>query len=106
MFEVIHYTDAGGNSLIDVWLMELRDQRARARIAARIDRLEQGLFGDRKPVKGGVGELLIDYGPGYRVYYSLKGKRVVLLLCGGDKRIQKTDIKEAKARLKEWDQRK
>ncbi len=73
-----------------------------ARIAARIGRLELGLLGDCRSVKGGVSELRIDYGPGYRVYFAKTGKDVILLLCGGDKSTQQSDIAEAKARLKNW----
>ena len=101
-FEVMHYTDANGRDLIADWLNGLRDQRAGARISARIERLVLGLFGDCRSVKGGVWELRIDYGPGYRVYYSRTEKTVILLLCGGDKSTQRSDIAEAKARLKNW----
>lgn len=81
---------------------ELRDPRARARIAKRIDRLARGNPGDVKPVGEGVSEMRIDYGPGYRVYYAQRGKHVVLLLCGGDKASQERDIRRAKALAKEW----
>lgn len=77
------------------WLDGLRDLHARARIQARIERLAIGLWGDAKPVKAGVSELRIDYGPGYRVYLIKKGRTVVVLLAGGDKRSQSADIKEA-----------
>lgn len=79
-----------------VWLQELRDIRARARIAARIDRLAFGLMGDVKPVGGSVSELRIDYGPGYRVYFTRRGGELVILLCGGDKSSQGRDIAKAK----------
>jgi len=79
------------------WLLKLKDGQARARIVARIDRLIDGLFGDARPVGEGVGELRIDYGPGYRVYFVQRGKTLVILLCGGDKRTQDRDIKTAKA---------
>jgi putative addiction module killer protein len=74
------------------WIEELRDRRARARIQVRIDRLKGGNLGDVKPVGEGVSELRIDYGPGYRLYFTQRGKTVVLLLCGGDKRTQASDI--------------
>jgi len=82
------------------WLGSLRDRRARARIVTRLDRLVGGNFGDYKSVKDGVVELRIDYGPGYRVYLFQRGKELVILLCGGDKRTQVADIANAK-RLKE-----
>lgn len=82
------------------WLGLLRDRRARAKIADRLARLADGNFGDRKSVKGGVFELRIDYGPGYRVYFFQRGKELVILLCGGNKRTQVADIAIAK-RLKE-----
>lgn len=68
---------------------------ATERIATRIDRLGLGLFGDAKALRSGVHELRIDFGPGYRVYYALTGRTVVLLLCGGDKRTQRKDITRA-----------
>lgn len=77
------------------WLDGLRDIQARARIQARLARLAAGNLGDVKPVGGGVSELRIDYGPGYRVYYTQRGNEVVILLAGGDKKTQATDIKTA-----------
>lgn len=77
------------------WLDELRDIRARARVQARIERLASGNPGDVKPVGDGVSELRIDYGPGYRVYFTRRGNEVVILLAGGDKSTQDTDIKTA-----------
>jgi len=77
------------------WLDGLRDIRARARVLARVERLAAGNPGDVKPVGEGVSELRIDYGPGYRVYFTLRGRTVIILLAGGDKRTQTTDIKTA-----------
>ena len=77
------------------WLRELRDRQARVRIQTRIDRLQLGLAGDAKPVGEGVSELRIDYGPGYRVYFIRRGRELVILLAGGDKRTQDRDIKTA-----------
>jgi putative addiction module killer protein len=68
---------------------------------SRITRLEHGNPGDVKPIGGGVSEMRIDYGPGYRVYYAAQGSTVVILLCGGDKRTQDVDIKRARALAKE-----
>jgi putative addiction module killer protein len=77
------------------WIDGLQDIRARARILARIERLASGNPGDSKPVGEGVSEMRIDYGPGYRVYYKQQGKKVVILLAGGDKRTQPKDIDAA-----------
>jgi putative addiction module killer protein len=77
------------------WLDALRDLRARARIQVRIQRLSDGNAGDAKPVGEGVSEMRIDYGPGYRVYYTQRRGVCVILLCGGDKRTQDTDIARA-----------
>ena len=78
------------------WLAELRDLRARAKIAARIDRLAFGNPGDVAPVGEGVSEFRIHYGPGYRVYFVRRGAAIIVLLCGGDKSTQAKDIKTAK----------
>lgn len=77
------------------WLASLRDQRARERISQRLVRLQAGLFGDAKFFEG-LGELRVDYGPGYRVYFVRRGNVLVILLCGGDKRTQPADIARAK----------
>jgi putative addiction module killer protein len=77
------------------WLDSLRDLRARARVQARLDRLVDGNPGDTRPVGEGVSELRIDYGPGYRVYYKGRGRSLIVLLAGGDKRTQDRDIKLA-----------
>ena len=78
------------------WMARLGDHRARARIAARIDRLGLGNPGDVEPVGEGISELRFHYGPGYRVYFVWRGKKLILLLCGGDKSTQAKDIKTAK----------
>ena len=77
------------------WLDSLRDIRARAHVQARIERLEMGNPGDVKPVGEDVSELRIDHGPGYRVYYTKRGREVIILLAGGDKRTQSRDIETA-----------
>jgi len=78
------------------WFKNLRDQRAKARIAIRIKRLSEGNPGDVKPVGQGVSELRISYGPGYRVYFTQPDKEVILLLVGGDKSSQDVDVARAK----------
>jgi len=105
MLEIRHYTTEGGKDVFETWLTSLSDDRAEARIDARINRLTRGNFGDCKPVGGGVWELRIDYGPGYRVYYAMVGQTCVLLLCGGDKRKQSTDIAKAREYLGDYKQR-
>jgi putative addiction module killer protein len=77
------------------WLAALNDQRARLQIVRRISRVAAGNFGDAKSVGGAVSELRIDHGPGYRVYFTRRGKAIVILLCGGDKRTQSRDIRKA-----------
>lgn len=79
------------------WLDGLADATARSRIAKRLARIEIGLMGDVKSVGGGLSEVRIDYGPGYRVYFARRGQAVVVLLCGGDKGSQARDIARAKA---------
>lgn len=80
----------------------MRDPKAKARIQMRIRRLGLGNPGDVQPIGGGLSEMRIDYGPGYRVYYMKSGSVLVVLLCGGDKRTQQTDINKAKRLAAEW----
>lgn len=82
--------------VFDKWLTNLKDRKAKARIQARIDRVEMDNFGDISPVGEGVSELRIFYGPGYRVYFVKQSAVVVILLSGGDKSSQQTDIARAK----------
>ena len=100
--EIRRYVTAGGEEIFTSWLGSLKDKQAYARIRQRINRLIAGNFGDCKPLEYGVWELRIDYGPGYRVYYGMVGKTVVLLLCGGDKRKQQADIRCAVAYLHDY----
>lgn len=79
----------------DAWFDGLRDRIAKARIQARIDRAEEGNFGDCEPVGKGVSEMRVHYGAGYRVYFKRFGRGWVILLAGGDKSTQQTDIKIA-----------
>ena len=105
MIEIRHYLTASGKNIFEEWLDSLRDAKAEARIAARIARLAAGNFGDCKPLRDGVWELRIDWGPGYRVYYTMIGRMCVLLLGGGDKRKQSVDINRAVGYWNDYQQR-
>jgi putative addiction module killer protein len=83
------------------WFRDLKDIRAKARIKARIERVAKGNFGDWSPEGGEIRAMRIDYGPGYRLYYTIRGNKVVILLCGGDKRTQEADIRKANTILEE-----
>lgn len=85
------------------WLSRLRDANAVARIAGRIRRMEMDNPGDYRSLGGGLMEMRIDYGPGYRVYFVRRGTTVVLLLCGGDKRAQRADIVRARKLAEQYD---
>ncbi len=84
----------------EAWLDGLRDETAQVKIAQRIRRIEAGLLGDWKTVHDGVSELRIDYGPGYRLFYTMRERVIVILLCGSAKRDQERAIKLAKALAK------
>jgi putative addiction module killer protein len=105
VIEVRRYVARSGRDVIGDWLASLEDLKARARIAARLDRLSLGNFGDCKPLREGVSELRVDWGPGYRVYYAMLGRRRALLLCGGDKRRQSADIERAVEYLEDFKER-
>src|SRR5437868_7109269 len=105
MIEILRYVAESGTDVFGGWLASLRDSRAAARIAVRIDRLASGNFGACKPLRDGVWELRIDWGPGYRVYYAMAGREIVLLLCGGDKRKQAADINRAVEYWKDYKRR-
>jgi len=77
------------------WFSSLKDERAKARIDKRIDRAKYGNFGDWKIEAGEVRAMRIDYGPGYRLYYVIRNNKIIILLCGGDKRYQRADIRKA-----------
>jgi len=98
----LHVIELIRSATFDSWLSSLRDRRAVARIAARLDRLATGNAGDAEPVGNGVSELRINYGPGYRVYYIQRGQVLIVLLCGGDKSTQSRDISKAKALAEQW----
>jgi putative addiction module killer protein len=91
--------------LFGEWLAKLKDDRAKAKIVIRLDRVAAGNFADCKPLRGGVSELRIDWGPGYREYYAMLGKSCVLVLAGGDKRRPQSDIERAAAYLRDYKER-
>src|ERR1700688_3084968 len=103
--EIRHYVNSAGKDLFDRWLTELVDLRAQARIAARINRLAAGNFGDCKSLGRGLYEFRVNWRPGYRVYYAMIGKQCVLLLCGGDERKQDSDIRRAAGYLADFESR-
>lgn len=96
MFEIIQ------SETFRRWRTGLKDRQAVLRINARLERVSDGNFGDVKPVREGISELRIDYGPGYRLYFMRRGPLVIVLLAGGDKRTQGADIDRAIALSKEW----
>ena len=102
VYEIRHYLTVDAKDLYLEWQRRLRDIRARIAIDRRINRIELGNFGDHKFCRDGVWELRVDVGPGYRVYYAIAGSQVVLLLCGGDKRTQATDIARACECWQDW----
>ncbi|MGO9649525.1 Addiction module killer protein [Candidatus Sulfotelmatobacter kueseliae] len=103
--EIRRYLTNNGVDIVGEWLAGLKDARARAKIITRIDRIAAGNFGDCKSLRGGLYELRIDWGPGYRVYYASVAEGCVLLLCGGDKRKQSPDIKRALEYLSDYKKR-
>jgi putative addiction module killer protein len=105
MIEIRHYVTSSGRDVFSEWLDGLNDDRAWAKVTTRIDRLAAGNFGDCKPLRDGVRELRINWGPGYRVYYAMLERTCVLLLCGGDKRKQTADIERAVQYWNDYKQR-
>ena len=95
--------DVQQTKTFEAWIDGLKDRRAVARIEMRLRRLSLGLLGDAKSLGDGVSEMRIDYGPGYRLYFTRRGERIVILLCGGDKKRQSDDIARAKQLAKEAD---
>ena len=106
MILIRQYATASGRIVFQSWLDSLSDRLAQARIAARLERLTAGNFGDCKPVGGGVSELRIDYGPGYRIYFGKDGERLVILIGGGTKKRQDNDIAAAQACWADYKRRK
>lgn len=106
IYEIEHYLSLGEQKDLYLdWLKRLRDGQAKVAVVRRVNRIEQGNFGDHKFCREGVWELRIDVGPGYRLYYAMSGQRVVLLLCGGDKGSQDADITRAVAFWQDWQRR-
>jgi putative addiction module killer protein len=103
--EIRHYLTRTGKDVFDDWLSGLRDPRAQAKIAVCINRLAAGNFGNSKNLRHGLYEMRIDWGPGYRVYYAMIGAACVLILCGGDKRKQSSDIERALTYLNDFKER-
>ena len=105
MIEVLQYVTPNGVNVFDDWMQRMKDKKALAVLAARLERLTDGNLGDCKQVGGGVLELRIHYGPGYRIYLTRLHETCVLLLCGGDKRHQSADIARAIEYLKDYRRR-
>ena len=95
--------DIDQTDTFSAWLHHLKDIRAKARIRARIERAGKGNFGNWSAEGGEVRAMVIDYGPGYRLYYTIRDNKIIFLLCGGDKSTQKADIKAAHNLAKEID---
>jgi putative addiction module killer protein len=106
-YELQEYVDPAGATPFGSWLLELKDKRAQARIRARLTRASMGNFGDWKPISGtpGLREMREHHGPGYRVFYSVVGHTIVLLLAGSAKKDQKRVIEKARQRLAEYQHR-
>mgnify|MGYP002358844167 CR=1 FL=1 len=97
--------DPNGKAPYEHWFRTLRNRQVRAIILQRIDRVRRGNLGDCKNLGGGIYELRLHIGPGYRVYFGLHGQMIVLLLCGGDKGTQDRDIEAARDYWREYNQR-
>jgi putative addiction module killer protein len=93
------YTIKKTEEFID-WLLKLKDRKAKAQIAIRISRVQDGLFGNQRSLGKGLSEIKIDFGPGYRIYYTIENDKIVFLLIGGDKSSQERDIIKARIMLK------
>lgn len=105
LMDVRIYTTPSGDAPFETWLNGLRDVQGRARIRARLARVQADNLGDCKPLRGGLQELRVDHGPGYRVFLSRQGPVIVLLLCGSDKSDQDKAIKQALVYLADWKSR-
>jgi putative addiction module killer protein len=101
-YKIEHYVNESNADVVGLWLGSLRDFSARRSIIKRIERIEAGNFGDCRYLRDGVSELRIDIGAGYRLYYSSVNNKIVLLLCGGSKKKQDSDINNAIIYLNKW----
>ncbi len=100
--QIIFYTDENGNEPFQLWLDALRDKQGKRRIINRLIRVQQGNYGDVEPIGEGLSELRLFFGPGYRVYFGEDAGNIVVILCGGDKSSQDSDIENAKAYWQEY----
>ncbi|MDO8412485.1 MAG: type II toxin-antitoxin system RelE/ParE family toxin [Gallionellaceae bacterium] len=105
MIEIFRYQTVNGKEPLTEWLQSLRDKQAQAKVRVRLKRLEAGIFGDSASVGDGVLELREHLGAGHRVYFGRHGQTIVILLCGGTKKSQATDIKTAKEYWIDWKRR-
>ena len=105
MIEILRYQTANGLEPVTEWLQALRDKQAQAKLRVRLKRLEAGIFGDCEPVGEGVLDLREHQGAGHRVYFGRHGQSIVILLCGGSKKTQTTDIKTAQDYWADWKRR-
>lgn len=102
MYCILHYLDEQGKDHYQDWLDALRDRQAKIAVIRRVARLETGLAGDHKSVRGGIQELRVDVGAGYRIYYAFVDRTIILLTCGGNKKSQDRDIASAIDMLRDW----
>lgn len=103
--KILRYVTRNGRDVFGAWFGKLKDSGTQAKIATAVDRLSLGNFGNCKSLGAGLFELRIDWGPGYRVYYGQVGSACILLLCGGDKRRQSSDIQRARECLNDYRER-
>jgi putative addiction module killer protein len=106
MFEVCHYLTPDGKDVFLEWLRQIRDPTAKLQITQRINRFENGNFGDHKFCRDGVWEMRVHVGLGYRVYYARAGSQLLILLAGGNKNSQTADIERAVGHWLDWQKRK
>jgi putative addiction module killer protein len=105
MFELLRYRAANGRAPFTEWIEAIQDKQVQARVLMRVQRLETGLFGDCAPIGEGALEMREHHGAGFRVYFGRHGSTIVILLCGGTKRTQASDIKKAREYWADWKRR-